>query len=336
MRVLVTGGTGFVGSHTVRAFATAGHTVRVLARSPAKIERVLPALDGLEVAEGDAIDEDAVARAMDGCDAVFNSVSMVSLDSRDEEHVRHINLRSAEVVLGTAAGLGLDPIIHVSSVSALLPPEGPGSVLTHESPVGSPPGAYMQSKAAADRFARALDAPVTLTYPTMVVGPEDPTLGEGMAMIANVLRGLVPALPPGGMEVVDVRDVAAVHAAALVPGQGKRRFVVNGTHRSARALVGDLRNLTGRRLPAAPIPSVVASVAARAAEAMPIALPVTLTSEAVWVLSLDARSDDGETRHQLGVQPRPLEDTLGDTVRWMADAGVITKGQAGRLGSSSS
>ena len=331
MRVFATGGTGFVGSHSVEAFVAAGHTVRLLARTPAKVEAVLPSPEGVEVFEGDATDADAVARAMDGCDAAFNCVSMVSLDPRHEAAVRHVNARSAEVVLGTAARLGLDPIVHVSSVSALLPPEPPDAVLTADSPVGSPPGAYMQSKADADRFARALDAPVTLTYPTMVVGPRDPTMGEGMAMIAAVLQGLVPALPPGGMELVDVRDVAAVHAAALTPGEGARRFIVNGTHRSARALVADLARLTGRRLPAAPIPTMVASVAARVAEAMPVRLPLALTTEALWVLTLDARSDDRETRRRLGVVPRPLDETLTDIVRWMAETGVITRRQAGRL-----
>ena len=68
----------------------------------------------------------------------------------------------------------------------------------------------MQSKAESDRWARTLDAPVTLTYPTMVVGPDDPSLGEGMDTIARVLRGQVPAMPPGGMEIIDVRDLAAI------------------------------------------------------------------------------------------------------------------------------
>ena len=333
MKVLVTGGTGFVGSHSVRAFLDAGHDVRLLARSPEKVQAVLPDVaTDLEVVSGDATDEEAVGRALDGCDAVFNCVSMVSLSAGDAHAVRHVNQRSAELVLGSAAAAGIDPIIHVSSVSALLPPDPPGSVLDHESAVGTPPGAYMQSKATADRFARELDAPVTITYPTMVVGPKDPTMGEGMATLAAVLRGLVPALPPGGMEIIDVRDLAAVHAAALVPGQGKRRFIVNGAHRSARGLVDDLRRLTGRRrLMAAPIPSVVAQVATRVAEALPVPLPVPLTPEGLWVLQLDARSDDRETRRALGVEPRPLDETLTDVVRWMVDAGVITRRQAGRL-----
>lgn len=336
MKVFVTGGTGFVGSHSVAAFVASGHEVRLLARSPEKVERVLGPLGvpspAVEVVQGDATDDAAVAAAMEGCDAAFSCVSMVSLSRHDADAVRRVNVHSAEVVLGRAVERRLSPIVHVSSVSALLPPTPAGALLDHDSPVGSPPGAYMASKANADRYARTLDG-VTLTYPTMVVGPDDPSMGEGMGTIARVLRGQVPALPPGGMELIDVRDVAAVHAAAMAPDTGPGRFIVNGTHRSARGLVADLRRLTGRRLPVAPVPTVLAEAACRVGEAAQRLLPVPLplTAEGLWVLTLDARSDDRETRARLGVTPRPLDETLADIVRWMARTGLITTRQAGRL-----
>ena len=277
--------------------------------------------EGAEIVNGDATDEGAVAAALDGCDAVLNCVSMVSLKRGDAGKVREVNRRSAEIVLGGAAERGLDPIVHVSSVSALLPGSG---VLGPASPVGDPPGAYMQSKAEADRYARRLQeqgTPVVLTYPTMVIGPDDPTMGEGMATVARVLRGRVPALPPGGMEIVDVRDVAAVHLAAMQPGEGPRRYMVSGHHRSARDLVGELRRVTGRRLPVAPIPTAVAAAACRVGGLLPFNLP--LTTDGLWVLTADARTDDSATRHELGVVPRPLEETLRDTVDWLHSSGRI-------------
>ena len=317
MKVLVTGGTGFVGSHTVRALLSAGHDVRVLMRRPR------PVPNGAEIVEGDATDTGAVKAAIEGCDAVLNCVSMISLRRGDRHQVRHVNVRSAENVLGQAADAGLDPIIHVSSVSALVPSEA-GAVLTPDSPVGNPPGAYMQSKAEADRFARGMQeagAPVVLIYPTMVVGPDDPTMGEGMATVARVLRGRVPALPPGGMEIVDVRDIAAAHVAAMEAGRGPRRFFLTGHHRSARELVGELRRITGRRLPVAPVPTALAAAACRVGDLLPFDLP--LTTEGLWLLTLDPRSDDSATRSQLGVSPRPLEETLRDTVGWLQAAGHI-------------
>lgn len=337
MRIFVTGGTGFVGSHSVAAFVAHGHAVRLLARTPAKVPQVLGplgvSLDRVEVVAGDATDEATVARAMAVCDAVFNCASMVSLRRRDGAVVRHVNERIAATVLGSAARLGIDPVVHVSSISALLPPQAPGGSVDHESPVGSPPGAYMQSKAAVDAAVRRSGAPVTMTYPTMVIGPHDPTLGEGMATVAAVLRNRVPALPPGGMEIVDVRDLATVHAAVMVRGAGTRRFVVAGTHRAVRELLDDLRRLTGRRLPAVSVPSGVAEAACRLGEQVQrvIPLPGPVSSAALWVLMLDPRSDDRPTRDELGVVLRPLDETLADTVRWMAGSGVISRRQAGRL-----
>jgi nucleoside-diphosphate-sugar epimerase len=182
----------------------------------------------------------------------------------------------------------------------------------------------MGSKADADRLARrwqAEGAPVVLTYPTMVVGPDDPTVGEGMATIARVLRGRIPALPPGGMEIIDVRDVAAVHAAAMVPGRGPKRYIVNGHHRSARQLVAELRRITGRRLPVGRVPTGLARAACRVGDLLPFDLP--LTTEGLWILTLDPRTDDTVTRTELGVVPRLLEETLRDTVQWLQAAGRI-------------
>jgi nucleoside-diphosphate-sugar epimerase len=126
-----------------------------------------------------------------------------------------VNVRGTDIVLGTAHRLGLDPIVYVSSEVALLPPAH-GEVLTPDSPVQRPPGPYCRSKADAELVARkyqALGAPVVSVLPAAVWGPQDPHLGEGATMAANVLRNRYPVVMPGGMHIVDVRDVAAVLAA---------------------------------------------------------------------------------------------------------------------------
>ena len=119
MKVLVTGGTGFVGSHTVKAVIDAGHELRLLVRSAG---RLAPALEPLGVRDvqhvvGDATDAEAVRRAMDGCDAVVHAAAIFSYDAREARAMQRVNARATEVVLGAAHAGGLDPIVHVSRLA---------------------------------------------------------------------------------------------------------------------------------------------------------------------------------------------------------------------------
>ena len=108
MRVLVTGGTGFVGSHTVAALVEGGHQVRLLVRDP--VDRVAAALTplGLQAANldtmvGDVTDPAAVDQAVRGCEAVVHAGSVYSLDSRDARRIRQVNVRGTDLVLGVGA-----------------------------------------------------------------------------------------------------------------------------------------------------------------------------------------------------------------------------------------
>src|SRR6516165_9636752 len=143
MLVLVTGGTGYIGSHAVAALAGAGHRIRVLARSAEKVPAALGPLGvhGVETAIGDVTEPAAVERALEGCDAVLHAASVFSLDARRADEMNSVNVRGTDIVLGTAHRLGLDPIVHVSSEVALLPPAD-GEVLTPDSPVHQPSSAY--------------------------------------------------------------------------------------------------------------------------------------------------------------------------------------------------
>ena len=91
---------------------------------------------------------------MAGCDAVLHVAAVFSLDPRAAARVRETNVRAAEIVLGAAVRMGLDPIVHVSSYVALLPPKPPGAVLTPDSPVTRPAGTYSRSKAESEQVAR--------------------------------------------------------------------------------------------------------------------------------------------------------------------------------------
>jgi nucleoside-diphosphate-sugar epimerase len=306
-------------------------------RSP---RRIAPGLGPLGVAGvahvvGDVTDRAAVAAALDGCDAVIHAASVVSLHVRAAAEVLETNRASAEVVLGQAVERGLDPVIHVSSIAALAHGDASKPV-TADSPVSDAPGTYARSKAAAERVARQLQDdghPVVTVYPTMVAGPHDPNLGEGINAWRNLLRGVIPVLPPGGTHVIDVRDLACAHLAMLEPGRGPRRFVTAGHHASARDIVEILQEVTGRRLRVGTIPAGLVHAGGVVADAVQRAVPVKLPFgyEAATTLTKDTRCEDSATWKELGFEPRPLSETVADTVRWMAEQGLITRSQAGKL-----
>src|SRR5215472_7406077 len=335
--VLVTGGTGYVGSHSVAALAGAGHRVRVLARSAEKIPAALGPLgvDGVETAIGDVTEPAAVERALEGCDAVVHAASVFSLDARKAGEMHSVNVRGTEVVLGAAHRLGLDPIVHVSSEVALLPPTD-GEVLTPDSSVKRPSSAYCRSKADSELVARkfqALGAPVVSVLPAGVWGPHDPHLGEGVTLAANVLRNRYPIVMAGGMHIADVRDVAAVLAAVMRPGCGPRSYLVTGHYVTMPDIIGTLGDLTGRRIRFMTFPAWFLAAFGRAADLVQRRLRTRLpwSAESIWIVNCDARCDDSKTRQELHLVPRPLRETFADTVRWLAETGHLTPRQAGRL-----
>lgn len=336
MRVLVTGGTGFVGSHSVRALVDAGHEVRLLVRSPDRIEPALGphGLDGADHVVGDVMDSGAVGRALDGCDAVVHAANVYSLDARRAQEMLEVNPGGTEIVLRAAHERGLDPIVHVSTTVALLPSDG--RVLTADSPLGTAPGAYARSKVAAERIARELQdagAPVVIVSPGAVLGPHDPHISEMVGYTREIIANRLPTLPPGTTPAVDVRDVAAVIAAALQPGRGPRRYLAVGGDLSLRDLAGAARQLTGRRIPTVPIPDRAAVAAGRAGDIVQRVLPVRLpfNREGPWILADSARADASATERELGIRFQPIAQSIADTVRWLAESGTISARQAGKL-----
>lgn len=332
MRVLVTGGTGFVGGHITAAAVRAGHDVRLLAR---RKERVATALQPLGVAVddvvvGDVLDEDAVRTALDGCDAVVHAAGVFSQPGRAEAMLT-TNARAAELVLGLAVEAGLDPAVHISSTVALVRRAGSGPDL----PLGDVDGPYCRSKIAAERAARSLQdagAPVVCIYPGAVYGPHDPYRGEHSERLRWQLRGLFPVWP-GATHAVDVRDVARTVVAVLEPGRGPRRYVVPGHHLDARLMYGALARVTGRRLPHAAPPEWFAVPMARLAGALQRPLPdrwrYPADAEGAELSVRATRFDDSPARTELGIEPMDFDQSLRDTVAWLVASGRVRARWAG-------
>jgi nucleoside-diphosphate-sugar epimerase len=341
MRVLVTGGTGFVGSHAVAALRAAGHEVRLLVRSPERVGAALAPLganSGLELVHGDVTDQAAVGEALRGCDAVLHAAAVYSFDPRDSTRVRATNVLGTELVLEQGKRLGLDPIVQLSTFGALLP--APSRPLVPGGPLGHSRSPYLRSKVEQEAVARRLQkerAPVVIIQPGSVWGPHDPNFGESDQMAHTILTRRMPIVPSGGFPIVDVRDVASALARVFHQGQGPRSYLLGGHYVRFQDLVRLLGEVTGRRLPALPLSETVilplAHVADLAQRVLPFRLP--LPTEGIWLTKHRARCDDSPARAELSFAPRELRETIADTVRSLVAEGRLSAKQAGPLAGAS-
>jgi dihydroflavonol-4-reductase len=326
---LVTGGTGFVGAWTAKAVADAGHGVRFLVRDPARLETSVGRLgvDTSDHAVGDIADAGSTKAALDDCDAVIHCAAMVSTDPRQADAMLRTNLDGGRNVLGAAAERGLDPIVHVSSFTALF---RPGLDALHaDLPVGGGQDGYGRSKAALESYARGLQdagGPVTITYPGMVLGPPAGNqFGEAAdgVQAAVQMRGL-----PGrgaGWLVVDVRDVAALHAALLIPGKGPRRYMAGGRRIAVAELASMIGAAANRSLRVYPIPDTllrnIGGLADVVTRYLPLDTPVS--AAAMQYFTQMPRSDDTPSTLELGITYRDPQETLRDTVSGLRKVGRL-------------
>jgi nucleoside-diphosphate-sugar epimerase len=331
MKVMVTGATGFVGSHAVEALLAAGHDVRVLVRSREKVARVFGsrgiAVEDLVV--GDMVDATAVAEAFRGCDAALHTAAVLYGDGR----VRAANVDGADNVLRSAHELGLDPILHVSTIGAFFPLRGPA--ITVGDPVGSLTTTYGRSKSEAEHIARALQAegaPVVTIYPSGIYGPRDPGPSEVTKGLRFCLRRAWPWTHTA-MSIVDVRDVARIIVAALEPGRGPRRYMAGGHLLSFVEQAQLCERLTGTKLlrvPASPFLIRGVGLVLDLFRKL-VSIDHPLSYEAALMMDQNVPCDSRATVEELGVAFRPSEETFRDAIRWMFEAGHIEARHAGRL-----
>lgn len=339
MRVLVTGGTGFVGAHSVAALLSGGHDVTLLARSPASVG---PALRAVGVASadvscvaGDMTDHRAVSMALEGVEAVLHAAAAVSLRGRDGRRLGWANPAGVANVVGEAARRRIDPIVYVSSAAALFEP---GCLTVHADREPSTGGVtYAGSKRTAERVARSYQgrgAPVTITYPGAVLGPPAGT-ASGLAargVAAHLVSGCVP-LASGGWSMIDVRDLATVHLRCMRSGQGPRRFMCGGTFMGAAEIAQAYRSLTGRRIPVLPVPPELLRRVGRLLDRASGFLPIdsVFTEEAQWLFTNWVPTDDGQTTAALAVGWRSPDETLRDTILGLWEAGQLKTRHIGRM-----
>lgn len=315
MLIGITGGTGYLGAHCARTLLAAGHRIRLLVGPDARSAPVLRRFaesDRVDVLLGDIRDTATIETLLDGCDAVLHAAGVVGTDNRRSALMWQVNAYATETLLQRAVAKGLDPVVSVSSYSALFP--APNGIIGPDTPTATGRSAYAKTKGYADRVARRLQqqgAPVVTTYPSSVVGPAFHTApGVTERGWAPLVRyGVAPRLR-GGMQMIDVRDVADVHAALMTPGSGPHRYMCGGLMVTFDEMITALEHGTGRRFKRIALSPRLFRGASRIGDVLGGIVPMGdgLTYEAALLLTAATPTDDTATLRDLGMTWRsPIE-----------------------------
>ncbi|RMG10112.1 MAG: NAD-dependent epimerase/dehydratase family protein [Planctomycetota bacterium] len=326
MEALVTGGTGFIGSHIVRALRGEGWAVRCLVRSSSPREQ----LADLEVrfVDGDVRDLASLREASRGCDAVFHAAAYYALWSRDDEAFTSINVEGTRKVLEAARSEGVRRVVYTSSVSCI--GEAPPGGLADEDTPCTPEdlcGAYKRTKYEAERVALAAAADgqeVVVVNPASVIGPGDVKPTPTGKIIVDFMEGRMPFYLDTGLNFVDVRDVAQGHLLAYERGRSGRRYILGNRegNKSLREFLAVLGEVCGRRPPRFKIPYGVAWMAG----AVSTFVADTITHRPPGVPLNGVRMarhrmffDPSRAVRELGLPQTPLRTTLEDAVAWFRE-----------------
>jgi nucleoside-diphosphate-sugar epimerase len=247
MRVLVTGASGFLGSHVAEQLASQGHTVRALVRKTSN-KKFLETLKGIEFAEGSVEDADKVDDAVKGVDAIVHSAGLVKARSIDEFFLTNVNGTTNLLTAAKRFAPKLKRFVFISSLAAVGPSPDGDPVETDREP--NPVTHYGRSKLAAEHQVRAAkdELPVTIIRPPLIYGPRD---NETFAFFQSVSRGVLPVLGDGTntLSVIYASDAASACVRAIVADvpSGSTFFVDDGEVYVWKDALADVERAVGKR-----------------------------------------------------------------------------------------
>jgi dihydroflavonol-4-reductase len=329
MKVLVTGGCGFLGAALARALVERGHQVRVLDR-PGASRQGLAGIDP-EVLAGDVRDPAQVRRAVRGCAWVFHTAAVVGFWRRNNAQQRDVNVNGTRTVMEACLAEGVERVVHTSSVNALGFPADPAVWADEDTPfnwarfeIG-----YMDSKRAGDQqvlsLARTGGLPAVIVHPGTIFGPGPASNINANGYLIQIRRGRLPFYPVGGTNCVGLSDVVAGQLLAAERGRNGRRYILGGENLLYRTLFHRIAVLVGGRAPRLPVPELLATGLGRVLEAVshitgrePLLTPEMVRAAAVCNFYSSARAE-----RELGYRPRPFAEALLETASFLRAQGLI-------------
>ncbi|MGC9347099.1 MAG: NAD-dependent epimerase/dehydratase family protein [Anaerolineae bacterium] len=318
--ILVTGATGHLGNVLVRKLVTQGLDVRamVLPNDPGTAIEGLP----IERVDGNVLEPETLDRAMENVDTVYHLAGIISIVPGAEKLMRRVNIEGVRNVANAALRSGVDRLVHVSSIHAFqrLPA---GTVVDECTPLAldHPAGAYDETKARGtvallDAVKAGLDA--VIACPTGIVGPYDHLGSEMGATILNFAKRKLHLLVQGAYDFVDVRDVVEGLLLARDNGRVGEIYILSGHYVTIPQLKELVQRIAGVHSGHVILPEQIAMTFAQLMQhvyRMTRIIP-RFTPYSLHTIFENARFTCAKAQEQLGYSPRPLVETIRDTLQW--------------------
>ena len=320
-KILITGGTGFLGTHIVRQLLDAGeNNLKVMASSVPDWMKDA----GVKAVEGSVTDRDDVAKACKHVSAIFHLAGKVSRDNNDAAAMNKVHVEGTRVLCGAAKEAGVMTMLLASSSGTIAVSEDeqifdetfpqPVDVITQ--------WAYYASKYYQERTALAeFDGDgrrLVILNPSLLLGPDDERLSSTKPVL-DFLAKKIPYSPSGGLNFVDARDAAAAFISALEKGRHQEKYLLGAENMTFPEFFGRLERLSGVSAPMLKVPkklamagsSFIESVFSNWGKTSPVASKEVAQAEYYWYF------DSSKAGKELGFSPRDTQETLNDTISYL-------------------
>jgi dihydroflavonol-4-reductase len=326
MKVFLTGATGFVGSHVAREAAAMGADLRLLVRKTSRLDN----LAGLnaETVTGDLLEPESQRAAISGCDAVMHVAADYRLWVRDPETMYAANVDGTRELLRIAREERVGRVVYTSSV-ATMGFKRDGTIVNEQTPVSIDDmlGHYKRSKFLAEQEAIAAaraGQQVIILNPTTPIGPNDLKPTPTGRIIVDFLNRKFPAYVDTGLNLVDVREVARAHVAALELGRSGERYILGGENLTLKQILDKMSAITGLPSPTMKVPHAVAMVFAFFDENFSGRLlgnEPRATVEAVRMGKKKMYASSAKAVQELGFKQIPVYQALRAAIDWFRQHG---------------
>jgi len=327
MKILVTGGSGYIGSAIVRELVTGKDKVKVLVRKTDDLCNIEGL--GLELVYGDITDFHSIKEALKGCDRVFHLAAIYAIWLPDPKMMYWVNVQGTKNVLEACLQKKIKKVVYTSSVAALGAhgKERPADESAQFNLWHTKDHYYLSKfraeQTVLDYSRRGL--PVVIVNPTNPCGPRDMMPTPNGQLIINIIKGKLPGYVDGGINVSDIDDTAKGHVLAMEKGKPGEKYILGNTHVSVKEYFDMIAQVGGGKSPSIKIPRAVAVVSGYLYQLLAEITRKPPVTTAAWVRVGSEYSfwDSSKAVEELGMPQTPIRESIQNAIDWFKENGYL-------------